>query len=74
MADTDIPKFKTYAEGEAIPPVNPEGIKRVWEYEHTPSRVGANGFQWLQGLKASLSLEAAFSDVSSRRHMKPSNG
>jgi hypothetical protein len=30
MADTDIPKFKTYAEGEAIPPVDPEDIKRFW--------------------------------------------
>jgi len=35
MADTDIPKFKTYAEGEPIPPVDPEDIKRMWEYEHT---------------------------------------
>jgi hypothetical protein len=24
MADTDIPKFKNYAEGEPIPPVDPE--------------------------------------------------
>ena len=30
MADTDIPKFETYAEGEPIPPVDPEDIKRFW--------------------------------------------
>ena len=28
MADTDIPKFKNYAEGEPIPPVDPEDINR----------------------------------------------
>jgi hypothetical protein len=69
MADTDIPKFKTYAEGELIPSVDPEDIKRMWEYERTHTRVGANGCEWLQGLKAALSPEAEFSDVSSRRHM-----
>jgi hypothetical protein len=69
MADTDIPNFKNYAEGEAIPPVDPEDIKRMWEYEHTRSRVGANGCQWLQGLQAALSPEAEFSDVSSRHGM-----
>jgi hypothetical protein len=31
MADTDIPNFMTYAEGEAIPPVDPEDIKRFWK-------------------------------------------
>jgi hypothetical protein len=30
MADTDIPNFKTYAEGEPIPSVDPEDIKRFW--------------------------------------------
>lgn len=30
MADTDIPEFKTYAEGEPIPPVDPKDIKRMW--------------------------------------------
>lgn len=69
MADTDIPKFKTYAEGEPIPPVDPEDIKRMHEYERTHSKVGANGCQWLQGLKAALSPEAEFSDVSSRHRM-----
>jgi hypothetical protein len=69
MADIDIPKFKTYAEGEPIPPVDPEDIKRMHEYQRTQSRVGANGCEWLQGLKAALSPEAEFSDVSSRHGM-----
>jgi hypothetical protein len=72
MADTDIPdipKFKTYAEGEAIPPLDPEDIKRMWEYERTHSQVGADGGKWLRDLKAALSPEAEFSDVSSRHGM-----
>jgi hypothetical protein len=69
MADTDIPKFKTYADGEAIPSVDPEDIKRMWEYERTHSRVGVNGCEWLQGQKAALSPEADFSDISSRHRM-----
>ena len=48
MADTDIPKFKTYADGEPIPSVDPEDIKRMWEYERTRGRVGANGCEWLE--------------------------
>jgi hypothetical protein len=31
MADTDIPKFKNYAKGESIPPVDPDDIKRFWK-------------------------------------------
>jgi len=69
MADSSIPKFKAYSEGEAIPPVDPEDIKRMHEYERTHSKVGANGCQWLQGLKAAISPEADFSDVSSRHGM-----
>jgi Ni/Co efflux regulator RcnB len=69
MADSDIPEFKTYAEGELIPPVDSEDIKRISEYERTHSRVGSNGWEWLQGLKASLSPVAEFSDVSSRHGM-----
>jgi hypothetical protein len=38
-ADASIPNFKTYAEGEAIPPVRSEDIKRMYEYEHTHSTV-----------------------------------
>jgi hypothetical protein len=69
MADDSIPNYKDYKEGEPIPSVDPEDIKRMWEYERTHSRVGANGCQWLQGMKAALSPEAEFSDVSSRHGM-----
>ena len=31
MTDPDIHHFKTYAEGEPIPPVDPEDIKRFWK-------------------------------------------
>jgi hypothetical protein len=68
-AGTPIPKFKAYAEGQPIPPVDPKDIKRMCEYKRTHSRVGANGCQWLQGLKAAISPEADFSDVSSRHRM-----
>jgi hypothetical protein len=68
-ADTPIPKFKAYAEGEPIPPVDPGDIKCICEYQRTHSRVGANGYQWLQGLKSAISAEADFSDVSSRHQM-----
>ena len=46
-----------------------EGHQRMGEYERTHSRVGAKGYQWLQGLKAAISPEADFSDVSSRHRM-----
>lgn len=29
-ANTPLPNFKTYAEGEPIPPVDPEDVKRFW--------------------------------------------
>ena len=41
-ADTWIPKYKAYAEGEPIPAVDPEDLKQMCEYERTHSRV-ANG-------------------------------
>lgn len=69
MAAPDIPKFNHYAEGEPIPPVNPEDIKRMWDYERTHTKVNSVGWQWLQGLKAALSPEAEFSDVTSRHGM-----
>jgi hypothetical protein len=31
MADASIPNFKTYTEGDPIPPVDPEDIKRFWK-------------------------------------------
>src|SRR5215469_11043684 len=68
-ADIPIPKFMHYAEGELICPVDPEDLKRMWQYERTHSRVGSNGCQWLQGLKATVSPKADFSDVSSRYRM-----
>jgi hypothetical protein len=39
------------------------------EYERTHTKVNSIGWQWLQGLKAALSPEADFSDVSSRHGM-----
>jgi hypothetical protein len=69
MADPSIPNFKTYAEGESISPIDPEDIKRMWDYERTHSKVGIDGWKWLQDLKAALSPEAQFSDVSSRHGM-----
>jgi hypothetical protein len=38
MADTDIPKFKNYAEGEPIPPVDPEAAVFELVKMPTPSR------------------------------------
>jgi hypothetical protein len=31
MAETDIPKFRLYAEGEVISPVDPEDLQRFWK-------------------------------------------
>jgi hypothetical protein len=64
--DTPIPKFKTYAEGELIPSVHPEDLKRTWEYDRTHSQVGSNGCQWLQDRRAVCSLGADGDDVSKR--------
>jgi hypothetical protein len=30
-SDADLPKFKVYKDGESIPPVDPEDIKRFWK-------------------------------------------
>ncbi len=61
-----LPPFKTYAEGEAIPAVEPEQIKRMWEFKRTHSRAGTDGWKWLQDLHAAMGPGAEFSDVSSR--------
>jgi hypothetical protein len=45
---SNAPKFKSYEEGEAIPSVDPDHIKRAWEYDHTHSVVGSSGWQWLR--------------------------
>ena len=57
MTDTDIHEFKTYADGEPIPPVDPEDIKRRWNIK-IPSPQEA--------LEAEWRLEADISAVSSR--------
>lgn len=44
-------------------------IKHMWDYERTHTKVNSVGWQWLQGLKAALSPEAEFSDVTSRHGM-----
>lgn len=69
MADASIPHFKTYAEGEPIPPVDPEDIKRKWEFERTHSRVGIDGWKLLQDLQAALSPGADIPAVSHRCEM-----
>ena len=66
MADLRAPKFKTYAEGELIPSVDPEDIKRTWEYDRTHSKMGANGWEWLLNRQEVCSPGADVSDVSSR--------
>ena len=54
----EAPKFKTYAEGELIPSVDPEDIKSTWEDDPTNSKVGANGWNWLLNRQAVGSPEA----------------
>ena len=58
MADADIPNFRTYAEGESIPPVDPEDIKALWKIR---ARWGTDPEL------AALSPGADFSAVSHRR-------
>jgi hypothetical protein len=60
MGDTDIPEFRTYAEGEPIPPVDTEELKRRW---------GIKPPWTLQALQAAWSREADSSAVSSRDGM-----
>jgi hypothetical protein len=57
MASTDIPNFKTYAEGEPIPPVDPEDLKRRWKIKIPWSS---------EDLHAAWQHEADISAVSSR--------
>ena len=60
MADTDIPEFKTYAEGEAIPPVDPEDLRRRWNIKIPGTR---------EALEEAESHEADSSAVSRRDGM-----
>lgn len=60
MANVRIPNFKIYAEGEPIPPVDPEDLKRRWNIK-PPWTAGA--------LQAAWSCEADSSAVSRRDGM-----
>ena len=51
---------------ELIPPVAPEDIKRMHEFDRTHSRAGTDGRLWLQDRNAACSPGADISAVSSR--------
>ena len=55
-----------YKEGDPIPPVEPQEIERMWEYDRTHSRMGADGWQWRQDRNAACSPGADISAVSGR--------
>src|SRR6266446_1955033 len=60
MASADIPNFKTYADGEPIPPVEPEDLTRRWSIKPP----------WTaEALQAAWSHEADSSAVSRRDGM-----
>ena len=59
-ADSPVPKFKAYAEGEPIPPVDPEDLRRRWEIPIPRTR---------EAIEAAWQLEADISAVSSRDGM-----
>jgi hypothetical protein len=63
MSDASIPNFKTYAEGEPIPRVDPEDLKRMRVFRPIP------GCQWLKDLQAALSPGADVAAVSLRGRM-----
>jgi hypothetical protein len=48
-ADTNLRE-----EGDLVPPVDPEDIKRLREFEKTSKMIGANGWQWLQDRNAAF--------------------
>jgi hypothetical protein len=60
LANASIHNFKTYAEGEPIPPVDPEKLKRRWKITIPWTR---------EALEAAWQLEADISAVSSRDGM-----
>jgi hypothetical protein len=60
MADSEVPKFKAYAEGELIPPVDPEDLRRRWKIPIPWTR---------EALEAAWTQEADRSAVSSRDGM-----
>lgn len=63
MADADA---KTDKDRDPIPPVDPEDIKRMWEFERRRNKIGTDGWKWLQDMKAALSPGADLPAVSSR--------
>jgi len=63
------PKFKTYKEGEPIPPVDSEDIRRTWEYDRTHNPVGTKGWDWLLNRQAVCSPGADVWDVAHRHRM-----
>ena len=60
MADTDIPEFKIYADGEPIPPVDPEDLRRRWNIKTPRTR---------EAVEEAESHEADSSAVSRRQVM-----
>jgi hypothetical protein len=60
MADDFVPNFKHYAEGEEIPPVDPEDLRRRWQIPIPWSR---------DALETAWKHEADISAVSSREQM-----
>ena len=68
-SDADLPKFKAYKDGESIPPVDPEDIKRTWEYDRTHSLVGPDGWQWTRDRRAVCNPGVDVDDVSQRCRM-----
>jgi len=60
MSDAPIPNFKIYAEGEPIPPVDPEHLKRRWNMKKPCTR---------KSLEAAWTQEADRSAVSRRGGM-----
>ena len=68
-ADNTAIKFKAYTNGEPIPSVDSDDIRKTWEYDRTHSRVNANGWEWLIARRAVCSDGADVDDVGSRCHM-----
>ena len=59
-SDANVPKFKEFQDGEPIPPVDPEDVKRLW-YLKSPWKTGDQ--------EAACSPGADVQAVFLRRHM-----
>ena len=64
-----IPKFKHYADGEAIPPVDPEDIKRLREFRRPRDWSGVPSWKYLQEMQAAVSPGADITAISERCHV-----